>query len=214
MTVKVSAASYIVGAVLGLGGAAAKLSRLRLLRYLGDLYTTIVRSLPELLLILLLYYTGTRGLNDLIRAAGFSGDVDLSPFMAAVFSLGFISGAYMTEVFRGAILAVPKGQIEAAKAIGMSMPLRLERILLPQMLRYALPGLGNLWLVLLKDSSLVSVVSLAELTNAGRIGAGFTKHYLYFYFILGICYLILTVFSMGLMALLEKRLNRGERGLA
>jgi len=134
--------------------------------------------------------------------------------MAAVFSLGFISGAYMTEVFRGAILAVPKGQIEAAKAIGMSMPLRLERILLPQMLRYALPGLGNLWLVLLKDSSLVSVVSLAELTNAGRIGAGFTKHYLYFYFILGICYLILTVFSMGLMALLEKRLNRGERGLA
>ena len=134
-------------------------------------YTTIVRAVPELLLIILLYYTGTSALRNLLVNLGFGEDIEVNAFGAAVFTLGFVQGAYTTEVFRGAILSVPKGQIEAAKAHGMSTILRFRRILFPLMIRYALPGLSNLWLSILKDSSLISVVGFSELLFTGKTAA-------------------------------------------
>lgn len=210
-TVQVAACAYAVGIVLGLIGAGAKLTGRRAAFVLSDIYTTVVRSVPELLLIIYIFYRAPVALQALARALGSDSSIDLDPFLAAVAALGFIIGAYTTEVFRGAILAVPTGQMDAAKAIGMSWWLRTRRILLPQMLRYAIPGLGNIWLGTTKEAALVSVVSLNELMNAGKQAAGGTKDYFFFYSIVGLCYLVITIASMVVIARLERWSNRGVR---
>jgi polar amino acid transport system permease protein len=211
LTIQISVCAYLVGMVLGLLGAGAKLSHSRVLRWIADIYTTIVRAVPELLLIILIYYTGTSALKQLLMGVGFGEDIDVSPFGAAVAALGFIAGAYMTEVFRGAILAVPKGQMEAARAYGMPASLRFRRILFPQLMRYALPGLNNLWLVLIKDSSLISVVGYYELLFNGKQAAASTRDYLFFYCVTALCFLVLTVVSMIGSYQLERRSTRGLR---
>lgn len=210
-TVQVAACAYAIGIVLGLIGAGAKLTGRRVTFVLSDIYTTVVRSVPELLLIIYIFYRAPVALQALAHAVGSDATIDLDPFLAAVAALGFIVGAYTTEVFRGAILAVPTGQLDAAKAIGMSWWLRTRRILLPQMLRYAIPGLGNIWLGTTKEAALVSVVSLNELMNAGKQAAGGTKDYFFFYAIVALCYLVITIASMAGIARLERWSNRGIR---
>lgn len=211
LTIQISVCSYVVGMVLGLLGAGAKLSRSKILLWIADIYTTIVRAVPELLLIILIFYTGTSALKRLLVSVGMGEGIDVSAFGAAVAALGFIAGAYMTEVFRGAILAVPKGQMEAARAYGMPATLRFRRILFPQLMRYALPGLNNLWLVIIKDSSLISVVGYYELLFAGKQAAASTRHYLFFYLVTALCFLVLTVISMIASNYLEQRSKRGLR---
>lgn len=213
LTIQISLCAYLVGFALGLLGAGAKLSSNAWLRRLADFYTTIIRAVPELLLILLLFYSGTSALTALLVRIGFAAeDIQISGFAAAVAALGFIYGAYMTEILRGAIQAVPKGQMEAARAFGMRPPLRFRRILFPLMLRYALPGMGNQWLNITKDSAYITVTgSVVELLSAGANAAGATKKYLFFYTTTACAFLVLTVASMLLLAALEKRLNRGLR---
>lgn len=213
LTIQISLCAYLVGFALGLLGAGAKLSSNVWLRRLADFYTTIIRAVPELLLILLLFYSGTSALTALLVRIGFAAeDIQISGFAAAVAALGFIYGAYMTEILRGAIQAVPKGQMEAARAFGMRPPLRFRRILFPLMLRYALPGMGNQWLNITKDSAYITVTgSVVELLSAGANAAGATKKYLFFYTTTACAFLVLTVASMLLLAALEKRLNRGLR---
>lgn len=210
LTIQLSVFSYIIGGALGLIGAAGKLSSNNLAVRIANLYTTTVRAVPELLLIIIIFYTGTSTLNGLLLTFGVE-DIQISGFAAGVGALSFILGAYMTEVYRGAILAVPKGQMEAARAFGMPLALRLRRILLPLMLRYALPGLGNLWLVLIKDSSLVSVVGLYELLFSGKQAAASTRHYFFFYLITAAGFLVITVVSNIGTYFLERRVNRGVR---
>jgi len=211
LTVQISVCAYLVGMVLGLIGAGAKLSGRRWALWTADLYTTVVRAVPELLLIILIYYTGTSALQNLLGAIGLGEGIQVSAFGAAVAALGFIMGAYMTEVFRGAILAVPSGQMEAARAYGMSPGLRFRHILFPQMLRYALPGLGNLWLIVIKDSSLISVVGFYELLFSGKQAAASTRMYFFFYIVTALAFLVLTVVSMIGTHRLERRVNRGVR---
>jgi len=213
LTVQISLCAYAVGFSLGLLGAGAKLSHNIWLRRLADLYTTIIRAVPELLLILLLFYSGTGALKALLVAVGFAPEeIQISGFAAAVAALGFIYGAYMTEILRGAIQAVPKGQMEAARAFGMHAPLRFRRILFPLMLRYALPGMGNQWLNITKDSAYITVTgSVVELLSAGANAAGGTKEYLFFYSATACVFLVLTITSMLVLAALEKRLSRGMR---
>ena len=167
--------------------------------------------MPELLLIILLYYTGTTALRNLLVAIGFGEDVQINAFAAATGTLGFVQGAYTTEVFRGAMLAVPKGQLEAAKAYGMSAALRFERIMFPLMFRYALPGLANLWVSILKDSSLISVVGFTELLFTGKTAAASTKDYFFFYMVTAAMFLLLTVVSNVGIHFVERRLMRGVR---
>ena len=213
LTVQISLCAYAVGFCLGLLGAGAKLSHNIWLKRLADLYTTIIRAVPELLLILLLFYSGTGALTALLVGIGFAPeDIQVSGFAAAVAALGFIYGAYMTEILRGAIQAVPKGQMEAARAFGMRPSLRFRRILFPLMLRYALPGMGNQWLNITKDSAYITVTgSVVELLSAGANAAGGTKEYLFFYSMTACVFLVLTVASMLALAALEKRLSRGMR---
>ncbi|KQR35532.1 ABC transporter permease [Rhizobium sp. Leaf155] len=212
-TLAISAGAYLIGIVIGMAGALGKLSDNRGLGVVLNLYTTLIRSVPELILIVGLYYAGTDGLNRLLQMAGLP-PLEVNGFVAAVAVLGFVQGAYMTEVLRGAILAIPNGQIEAAKAFGMSPFLRFRRVVLPALLPNALPGLSNLWLSVTKDSALVAVVGYQELALATRLAGASTKHYFLFFMAAALIYLAITLVSNFLFRLLERRVRRGQPALA
>jgi polar amino acid transport system permease protein len=172
-------------------------------------YTTVVRGLPELLVVLIIYFGSSRLLGAAAAGFGHDGFVELSPFAAGVAALGLTFGAYATEIFRGAILAIPKGQVEAAHAFGMGRLLTFRRIVLPQLWRIALPGLGNLFLVLLKDTSLVSVIGLEELMRKAQIATGFTREPFTFYLAAASLYLLMTVVAMAVLHRAERAAGRG-----
>jgi His/Glu/Gln/Arg/opine family amino acid ABC transporter permease subunit len=211
MTIVAGLVSLAVAILLGLVAAAAKVSRSPLARIVADTYTTVIRGVPELVLLLLVFFGGTILLQKLFQLFGHDGYVEVNAFFAGVGTIGFVDGAFATEVFRGAIQAVPKGQLEAARACGMNRWLVLRRILLPQMWRFAIPGLGNVWLVLLKATSLMSVVGLDELTRKSYVAAGATKLYLEFFAMAGLIYLLLTIISMLLLTQIERYASRGVR---
>ncbi len=211
-TVQISVCGYLVAFLLGLLGAGAKLSGNKVLYRIGDLYTTLVRAIPELLLIILIYYAGSSAMKALLVAIGLADErFQVSAFAAAVAALGLIYGAYLTDVLRGAIQAIPKGQVEAARAYGMQAPLRFRRIIFPQMIRFAVPGLGNQWLNITKDSALVSVVGAFEVLKNANIAASGTKEYLFFYSVAALIFLCLTIISMVVLTRVEKRASRGVR---
>lgn len=212
-SIEIALGGYTLGLLLGVGGAFGKLHGGPALRDLLECYTTIVRAVPELVLILLLYYAGTDLLNQLLGLVGL-GAVDISGLMAGIFVIGVVQGAYSTEVLRGAIKAVPAGQIEAARAYGMSPAKVLIRITLPAMLPHAIPGLANLWLIATKDTALLAVVGFAELTLVTRQAAGATKAYFLFFCAAGALYLTLTLVSNLFIGVIERHARRGfvERG--
>lgn len=208
-TIEISVFGYGFGIALGLGGALGKIAGpLWLKRALG-LYTTLFRALPELILIMLLYYAGTDGLNRLLSGVGL-GPFQLNGLIASIFVLAIVQGAYATEVLRAAISAVPIGQLEAASAMGMSAALRFRRITVPAMLPLALPGLANLWLNITKDSALVSIVGYTELALATQQAAGVSKQYFVIYLVAQGIYLTISLTSVWLFGRLEKNLRRGQ----
>ncbi|MGH6718859.1 MAG: ABC transporter permease [Alphaproteobacteria bacterium] len=212
ITIAVGLCAGVLAVALGLVGAWGKLGPAGFLRTIANAYTTVVRGVPELVLIILVYYGVTTLLQDLLETlTGEESRVDINPFMAGVLTLGAIYGAFATEVFRGAYLAVPKGQIEAAKAAGMSKSLLVRRILLPQMWRFALPGLGNVWLVLVKATALMSVVQLPELMRMTDIAARAVRMPFTFYFGASLIYLGITIASMAVQGRAEAWANRGVR---
>ena len=212
-SIYIAIGGYALGLVIGLMGAAGKLYGGLVARDLLEVYTTVVRAVPELILILLLYYAGSDLLNTVMRSLGY-GEADINGLSAGIVVIGIVQGAYTTEVIRGAILAVPVGQFEAAKAYGMG-PLQIfRRITVPAMLPHALPGLGNLWLIATKDTALLAVVGFTELTLATRQAAGATKYYLTFYLAAGVLYLLLSIFSGLVIKLIESRYRRGMAGPA
>ena len=212
-SLQIAAFSYLLGIALGLGGAMGKLSGGPLLRGVLQAYTTLVRAVPELVLILLLYYAGTDGLNALLEAVGF-GRIEINGLVAAVFVLGFVQGAYHTEVLRAAIQAVPIGQSEAAKAYGMAPLKQFLRITLPAMLPNAIPGLANLWLNVTKDSALIAVVGFTELALATRQAAGVSKQYLVLYLVAQAIYLCISFSSTLMFNWMERYVRRGQPRLA
>jgi His/Glu/Gln/Arg/opine family amino acid ABC transporter permease subunit len=211
MTIVAALLSMLVAILLGLIAATAKVSSVRLLRRLAEAYTIVIRGVPELVMLTLVYFGGTRILRNIVELLGYGGRVEINAFATGIATIGFIYGAYATEVFRGAILAVPKGQLEAARACGMSRSLVLRRILLPQVWRFAIPGLGNVWLVLLKATALMSVVGLDELTRKGFIAAGATFKHFTFFAVIAIVYLLLTTVSYPVIQWAERYANRGVR---
>jgi len=210
VTLQIALLAYASGIVLGLLGAGAKLSGNPVLRGIGTGYSTVVRAIPELLLIILLYYAGTQALNGLLGALGVEGAVSISGFVTAVVVLGFVQGAYMTEVIRGAIEAIPKGQIDAAKAFGLGPWTRFHRIVIPAALPNALPGLSNLWLILVKDTALISVVGFEELFFTAQQAAASTRAYMTFYAAAGALYLVMTLGSNAIFERIEARVRRGQ----
>ena len=212
VTVEIAVYSLAIGLVLGMAAAGAKLSRSRVLRSIAETYSLLIRGIPELLIILLVYYSGGAAIGALLEVFGYSGGFDFNKRLAGSLALGLIFGAFASEVFRGAFIAVPKGQIEAAAAVGMTRPQVFLRVRFPQMLRFALPGLGNLWMVLLKDTSLVSVIALDELMRETSVAAEATQRPFVFYLAATVIYLLLTVVSDVFRARLERHANRGVAG--
>ncbi|HMO06120.1 MAG TPA: ABC transporter permease [Paracoccaceae bacterium] len=211
VTVGVSLAALVFAIVLGLLGAAAKLSGNRLLVGLATVYTTVIRGVPELVLMLLIFYGGTIGLNHLLEWVGHRRYVDINPFAAGVLTIGFIYGAYMTETFRGAILAIPRGQAEAAWAFGMGRFRTFLRITLPQMVRYALPGFTNNWLVLIKATALISLIGLQEMTYLAKQASAATREPFTFFLFAAALFLVYTSISLWALRWLERRYSLGVR---
>ncbi len=203
--------AFGLGLAIGTFGALGKLHGGPVARDLLAVYTTVVRAVPELILILLIYYAGTDLLNRALALAG-QRPVEIPGVIAGIVVLGVVQGAYATEVLRGAIQAVPRGQIEAARAFGMAPVAAFRRVTVPLMLPMALPGLANLWLIATKDTALLAVVGFAELTLETRQAAGSTRAYFTFFLAAGAIYLAMTLVSGRVFGWLEARARRGEGG--
>lgn len=215
-TIELSLLSLVVSFILGLIGASAKLSKNRAARGIATGYTTLIRGVPDLVLMLLIFYSLQIWINDITDwldnlQDSIDFEVQLNPFTSGVITLGFIYGAYFTETFRGAFLAVPKGQMEAARAFGMRPFLAFRRVLFPQMMRYALPGLGNNWQVILKATALVSIIGLSDVVFASQQAGEATLETFYYLCIAGAVYLVLTMISNGVLMLLERKYMTGVR---
>lgn len=219
LTLSVALLSLVLAVTLGLLGALAKLSSFKIARGLATIYTTVIRGIPDLVLMMLLFFGGQVLLNNALLALnerlypwlgettwfeGIPDYIELSPFIAGVLTIGFIFGAYMTETFRGAILAVDAGELEAARAYGMSQSKVLRRILLPKMMRHALPGLGNNWLVLLKTTALVSIIGLDDMVRKASLAAGATQLPFTFYMAVALTFLFFTAISSSLLKWAER----------
>ena len=214
-TIKLALLSLALAFGLGLIGAAAKLSGNRWFAVPANIYTTLIRGVPDLVLMLLLFYSFQDLLNRITDALS-QPQFDIDPFIAGVCVLGFIYGAYFTETFRGAFLAVPSGQLEAGVAYGMSGRQIFRRILFPQMMRFALPGISNNWQVILKATALVSIIGLHEVVKAAQDAITGTSskgafHALIFLAVAGLIYLALTTLSNLLFLVLERRYALGVR---
>jgi len=211
LTLTVALASLAIAAVLGLACASARLSRSPVLRALATVYTTLIRGVPDLVLMLLVFYGGQIAVNALALKLGHADFIDIDPFVAGTLTIGFIFGAYLGETFRGAFLALPPGQREAGLAYGMSRMKVLRRIELPQMLRHALPALSNNWLVLVKSTAIVSVIGLNDVMLRAGQAAGSTREPFVFYGAAALLYLAVTsVSELGFKAL-NQRLALGVR---
>jgi len=206
VTVQLAVCACALGLALGMAGALAKLGTVAPLRWLAEGYTVVFRGLPEFLVVLLVYFGGAVFLTEVIGGGEY---VDFAPFTAGVLALGLTFGAYATEVFRGAILAVPRGQREAGLAVGMTEGRVFRRVVLPQVWRIALPGLGNLFLVLLKDTALVSLIGVEDLMRKADMARNATRDSFTFYAAAAVLYLALTVVTTAVLAALEKRASRG-----
>ncbi|MGB3742676.1 MAG: ABC transporter permease [Castellaniella sp.] len=210
VTVQLAILSLLVAIGLGLLGAWAKLSEAWGARVLATAYTTLIRGVPDLVLMLLIFFSLQIYLNDVTDLLG-ADPIDIDPFGAGVLTLGFIYGAYFAETFRGAFMAVPHGQLEAATAYGMREFQVFRRVLFPQMMRHALPGIGNNWQVLLKSTALVSLIGLTDLVKVAQDAGNVTFRVFLFISITGLIYLLLTTISNGVLFWLYKRYNVGVR---
>ncbi|WP_342620034.1 ABC transporter permease subunit [Rhodoferax sp. GW822-FHT02A01] len=195
LTVAVAAVGLLIGAALGIALAFARVSGGLPLRLMADAYTTVLRGVPDLLVIYLLYFGGSSLLSSLGNAVGATGFIGMPSFATGVVALGLVSAAYQAEVYRGAYQALPWGELEAARACGMRPALMFRRVIAPQVLRHALPGLANVWQLVVKESALISVIGLVELMRASQLGAGSTRMPFVFYAAALCLYLVITSVS-------------------
>ena len=211
MTMSVSASAFVASLVFGALGASAKLSHSAVARGIADVYTTVLRGVPDLLVIYLFYFGGSQLLTTIGHLLGAQGFLGLNGFMVGTLAVGIVAGAYQTEVIRGAYLAVPPGEIDAARSVGMGRLLMLRRITGPRTLRFALPGMGNVWQQVLKESALISVTGLAEIMRQIHVGAGSTHLPFDFYITGFFLYLALTTLSGFAFRGAEARTMKSER---
>jgi len=209
MTIAVAITAMLIGFLFALIFTPLKLSKNKFLNLIANSYTTVIRGVPELLVIYLLFFGGTGAVMYVASIFGYNEYIEINAFITGAFSIGIISGAYSTEVFRGAIQSIDKGQFEAANVLGLNKFGKFFRIILPQTLRLAIPNLSNVWQITLKDTSLISVTGLVEIMRQSYIAAGSTRDPLFFYSFAAVLYLLLTFLSMKLINKLEVKYSRG-----
>ena len=211
ITVTLSVVSLLIATILGLITASMKLSKVRSLEIIGGIYTTVIRGIPDLVMMLLIFFGGQVLVNRAVQGLGYDGYIDINPFIAGSMTIGLIYGAYLAETFRGAFLAVPVGQAEAAKACGMNSWTIFSRIMFPQMTRHALPSFGNNWLVLVKSTALVSVIGLEDVVRMSDLAGGSTHKPFNFWVACALIYLAITSVSNVIQSWLEDRYNVGHK---
>ena len=209
MTIAVAITAMLIGFLFALIFTPLKLSKNKVLNLIANSYTTVIRGVPELLVIYLLFFGGTGAVMYVASIFGYNEYIEINAFITGAFSIGIISGAYSTEVFRGAIQSIDKGQFEAANVLGLNKFGKFFKIILPQTLRLAIPNLSNVWQITLKDTSLISVTGLVEIMRQSYIAAGSTRDPLFFYSFAAVLYLLLTFLSMKLINKLEVKYSRG-----
>ena len=209
MTLAVSITAMLIGFLFALIFTPLKLSKHKSLNLIGNFYTTVIRGVPELLVIYLFFFGGSGAIMFVASMFGYNDYIEINAFMTGAMAIGIISGAYSTEVFRGAIQSIDKGQFEASKVLGIKKHIQFYKVVLPQMLRLAIPNLSNVWQITLKDTSLISVTGLVEIMRQSYIAAGSTRDPLFFYSFAAVLYLLLTYFSMKLLNRLEVKYSRG-----
>ena len=209
MTVAVSITAMFIGFLFALIFTPLKLSKYKLLNLIGNFYTTVIRGVPELLVIYLFFFGGSGAVMYVASIFGYFEYIEINAFITGSFAIGIISGAYSTEVFRGAIQSIDKGQFEASKVLGFNKYINFFKVIMPQMLRLALPNLSNVWQITLKDTSLISVTGLVEIMRQSYIAAGSTRDPLLFYSFAAVLYLLLTFISMKFLNRLENNYSRG-----
>ncbi|EPH3935245.1 ABC transporter permease [Acinetobacter baumannii] len=210
MTIQLALLSLLLSVIIGLIGASSKLSNIKALRYIATAYTTLIRSVPDLVIMLLLFYSLQLGLNQITEALQMD-QIDINPFVAGVITLAFIYGAYFTETFRGAFQSVPRGQIEAAMAYGMTPWQVFHRVLFPQMMRFALPGIGNNWQVLIKATALVSIIGLTDIVKITQDAGRSTMQLFFFSIVAAAIFLAITTVSNLILIWLERHYSAGVR---
>jgi len=210
VTLELAISSVVLAVIIGLIGAGGKLSKSRLISGIFGCYTTLIRGVPDLVLMLLIFYGLQIVLNSITESLGMA-QIDIDPLGAGIITLGFIYGAYFTETFRGAFMAVPRGQIEAATAFGFTGAQIFRRILFPAMMRFALPGIGNNWQVILKATALVSLLGLNDVVKATVLAGKGTYQPFYFAIVAGVIYLVFTTVSNGVLLWLERRYTLGVK---
>jgi His/Glu/Gln/Arg/opine family amino acid ABC transporter permease subunit len=204
VTVEVALLSLVMSVVLGILGALGKLSNSVVLNKICTAYTTIVRGVPDLILMLLFFYGGQIGVNSLTEALGW-GYFNIDPFIAGFLTIGFIYGAYMVETFRGAILSIKRGQVEAGISFGMNNLMVFRRITFPLMVRFAVPSFMNNWLVLIKSTALISIIGLEDIVRRSSLAGLNTKQPFTFLFLASLIYVLITSVSVYLIRYLEKK---------
>ena len=209
MTLAVSVTAMLIGFVFALIFTPLKLSNNKFLNLIANIYTTVIRGVPELLVIYLFFFGGSSAIMFVASIFGYNDYIEINAFLTGAFSIGIISGAYSTEVFRGAIQSIDKGQFEASNVLGFNKVTRFFKIILPQMLRLSIPNLSNVWQITLKDTSLISVTGLVEIMRQSYIAAGSTRDPLLFYTVAAVLYLMLTFLSMKFINKMEIKYNRG-----
>ena len=209
MTIAVALVAMLIGFLLATIFASFKLSKSKILNLIGAFYTTVFRGVPELLVIYLFFFGGSGAVMYVAKIFGYSGYIEINAFLTGAISIGIISGAYSTEVFRGAIQSIQRGQFEASEGLGLKKKIYYIKVIIPQMLRLALPNINNVWQITLKDTSLISVTGLVEIMRQSYIAAGSTRDPLFFYSFAAVLYLMLTFLSMKLINRLEVKYSRG-----
>jgi len=209
MTIAVSITAMLIGMLFSIIFTPLKLSKNKIFNFISNFYTTVVRGVPELLVIYLFFFGGSGAIMFVASMFGYNEYIEINAFITGSFSIGVISGAYSTEVFRGAIQSIDKGQFEACKVLGLKKYIYFFKVIMPQMLRLAIPNLSNVWQITLKDTSLISVTGLVEIMRQSYIAAGSTRDPLFFYSFAALLYLVLTFFSMKILNKIEKNYNRG-----
>ncbi len=209
MTIAVAAAAMFIGFLLAAIFTSFKLSKIKTLNLIGSFYTTVFRGVPELLVIYLFFFGSSAAVMYVAKIFGYNGYIEVNAFITGAISIGIISGAYSTEVFRGAVQSIDRGQFEASEVLGFRRRIYYFKIIIPQMLRLALPNISNVWQITLKDTSLISVTGLVEIMRQSYIAAGSTRDPLFFYSFAAVLYLFLTFLSLKLFNSLEKHYSKG-----
>ncbi|MBS3647141.1 ABC transporter permease [Pseudaminobacter sp. 19-2017] len=210
ITVSLAAATLPLGLAIGFFVALAKKSEEPSLKLAGDIYTTIFRGLPELLTLFLVYYGAQIGLQNVIRLFRPEASVEVNSFVSGMVALGVVFSSYASEVFLSAFRAIPRGQYEGGYSIGLSRGQTMRLVIMPQLIRVALPGLANLWLILLKDTALVSAIGLSDILRQSGIAARVTREAFLFFGVASLLYLVLAIISSVGIRAVERAVSQSE----